>query len=284
MNCQNFSYERSDCSQLEKIEISLLLEGIFQHYGFDFRNYAFPTVRRRIWHRIQAEGLESVSALQERVLHDSKVMKRLFDDFSINVTEMFRDPEFFASFRQKIIPKLKDLSFIRIWHAGCSTGEEVVSMAIILQEEGLYDKAKIYATDMNQYPLSVAKKAIFPLEKMKKYTKNYLDAGGKKSFSKYYVVDGETANFSPSLIKNVVFAQHNLVTDQSFNEFHVIICRNVLIYFNQELQNGVHNLFHESLALGGFLGLGNKEDIKFVKKGKCYKEIDATQRIFQKHK
>src|SRR5690625_3796317 len=267
---------------LEKLEIKLLLQGIYEWYGYDYRNYSYHSIRRRIWHRVQAEEVGHVLELLEKVLHDPVCMQRLMADFSINVTEMFRDPLFFYHFRKEIVPILRTYPSIRIWHAGCSTGEEVYSMAILLQEEGLYDKAKIYATDMNPNVLRIAKNGEFPIFKMKKYTTNYLEAGGKRAFSEYYKVRNNKVEFRPSLSKNIIFAQHNLVTDRSFNEFHVILCRHVLIYFNHDLQDSVHQLFYESLAMSGILGLGDKETISSTEKADYYKEIAGKQKLYQK--
>ncbi|MGM0876067.1 MAG: CheR family methyltransferase [Bacillota bacterium] len=269
-------------TELEKIEIDLLLEGIYRHYGFDFRNYVFSSIRRRIWHRIHSENLVTVSALQEKVLHDPRIMKSLLEDFSITVTEMFRDPSFYKAFRKKIIPILKEYPEIRIWHAGCSTGEEVYSMAILLYEEGLYSKARIYATDINESAIETAKQGLFPLKKMQLYTKNYLHSGGRKAFSEYYTVKDGQATFHSFLGENIVFAQHNLAVDHSFNEFHVIICRNVMIYFNSTLQNRVHELFHNSLVLSGILGIGNKEDLAFTSHSACYEEMDTNEKLYRK--
>ncbi|MGM0881442.1 MAG: CheR family methyltransferase [Bacillota bacterium] len=276
--------EAEEIDELERIEVELFLEAIYRYYGCDFRNYVTPSIRRRIWHRIHAENLSTVSGLQEKVLHDRRVLKKLLSDFSINVTEMFRDPNFFAAFRKKIIPLLKDYPSIRIWHAGCSTGEEVYSMSILLHEEGLYHKTRIYATDMNEDVIEEAKSGAFPLEKMQTYTKNYVNAGGMKAFSEYYTVKNERAVFHPFLSENIVFAQHNLAVDGSFNEFHVIICRNVMIYFNPVLMNRVHNLFYESLACSGFLGLGNKESIAFTSQTANYEEMDANEKLYRKIK
>lgn len=270
--------------ELEKIEIQLLLEGIFLRHGFDFRNYTLSFIQRRIWHRIRTEKLTSISALQEKVLHDPRAMERLLDDFSINVTEMFRNPGFFQAFRTKVIPLLGDYADIRIWIAGCSTGEEVYSMAILLHEEGLYEKTRIYATDIREDVLINAKQGVFPLDKMQKYTKNYFQAGGTKAFSEYYTAKHDYVSFHPFLKENIFFTQHNLVTDRSFNEFHVIFCRNVMIYFNKLLQDHVHKLFNESLGLWGVLGLGNREGIKFTNYGECYEEIDSDEKLFRKIK
>lgn len=271
-------------SELEKIEIELLLEGIYRYSGFDFRNYSFPFLNRRIWDRIRAEKVSSISGLQERLFQDPFVMKKILNDFSINVTEMFRDPGFFLSFRKNIVPFLRNIPYIRIWHAGCSTGEEVYSIAILLHEEGLYEKTRIYATDINENALKIGKKGKFSLNKMQLYTKNYIAAGGKSAFSEYYTAEHENATFHSFLTKNVVFAQHNLATDRSFNEFHVIICRNVMIYFNKTLQNTVYNLLHESLCLSGILGLGSKEGIKFTSIANSYKEVDTYEKLYCKIK
>lgn len=267
---------------LERIEIDLLLEGIFRHYGFDFRSYAYSSLKRRLWKRITAEGMSSVSELQDRVLHDPAMMEKLLLDLSINVSAMYRDPTFYRAFREKVVPVLRTYPFIRIWHAGCSTGEEVYSMAILLEEEGLYERARIYATDINEVVLHTAKSGIYPADKMKEYTQNYLRAGGQRSFSDYYVAKYDGAIFNSSLARNIVFSQHNLVTDRSFAEFHVILCRNVMIYFDRKLQDRVHALFYESLVPFGFLGLGSKESLRFSKYETCYEEIDARDKIYRR--
>ena len=267
---------------LERIEIELLLEGIHRHYGFDFRSYAYASVRRRLWKRIQAEGLRNVSELQAHVLHDQEVMERLLLDLSVNVTSMFRDPHFYLAFRQEVLPLMRTYPFIRIWHAGCSTGEEVYSMAILLEEEGLYDRSRLYATDINDVVLQRARTGIFPLDRMQEYTENYLKAGGKRSFSEYYTAKYGGALFSSSLMRNVVFAQHNLVTDRSFAEFNVIFCRNVLIYFDKTLQQRVHGLFYESLVNFGILALGAKESLRFSKYEACYERLHPDEKIYRK--
>jgi chemotaxis protein methyltransferase CheR len=270
--------------EIERIEIELLLEAVYRYYGYDFRNYAPPFVQRRIRHRVQKENLSSISALQEKILRDSGVIEGFLSDFSVNVTEMYRDPTFFQSFRTKIIPLIKDYPSIRLWHVGCSTGEEVYSMSILLHEEGIYEKTRIYATDINKSVLEKARLGSFPLNRMQLYTKNYIEAGGKRAFSEYYKAVDDKVFFHPYLQKNVVFAQHNLVTDQSFNEFDIIICRNVLIYFNKILQNHVHNLLYNSLSQSGFLGLGIREGIKFTSYEHCYGEFDASEKLYRKVK
>jgi len=269
-------------SELERIEIELLLEGVFRHYGFDFRSYAYASVRRRLWKRIEDEGLSSVSELQALVLHDPGAMERLLLDLSINVTAMFRDPVFYREFRALVVPLLRTYPFIRIWHAGCSTGEEVYSMAILLEEEGLLERARIYATDINAVVLQQARAGIFPLTRMQEYTENYIKAGGNRSFSEYYTAKYDGALFSPLLTKNVVFSQHNLVTDRSFAEFNVIFCRNVLIYFDATLQNRVHALFYDSLAMFGILALGSKESLRGSEYEPCYERLHPREKLFRK--
>lgn len=270
--------------KLEKIEIELLLKGLYEWCGYDFRNYAYYSIRRRIWHRVHAEKLSTITSLLDKILHDSDCLQRLISDFSINVTEMFRDPSFFLSFREQVIPMLQTYPSIRIWHAGCSTGEEVYSMAILLHEAGLYEKTKIFATDMNSNVLKTAKSGCFPLEHMKKYTNNYMQAGGERAFSDYYSVMKNGVKFHQYLSKNIVFAQHNLATDRSFNEFHVILCRNVLIYFDKSLQSKVHQLFHDSLGPLGILGLGDKETILNKEIADSYEPINKKQKLYKKVK
>jgi chemotaxis protein methyltransferase CheR len=267
---------------VDEIELALLLEGVYRRYGFDFREYAPASLRRRVWRRVHAEELSTISALQDKLLHDPACMERLLLDLSINVTAMFRDPTFYVAFRQKVVPQLRTYPFTRIWVAGCSTGEEVYSLAILLQEEGVYDRTRIYATDINQSVLDRARTGVFPLDKMREYTQNYIRSGGERAFSEYYLAKYDGAQFQRSLVENVVFAQHNLVSDRSFNEFNVIICRNVMIYFDRALQNRVHHLFYESLMTFGVLALGAKESIKFSPFEDRYEELDAGERLYKK--
>lgn len=264
------------------LEIDLLLEAIYRMSGFDFRQYSRSSISRRIYNRMKIGSIPTISRLLEKVIHEDGFLEQILNDFSINVTEMFRNPSFFKAFRKEVIPQLRDYPEIRIWHAGCATGEEVFSMAILLEEEGLMDKTVIYATDMNEHVLQKAKHGAFPIHKMQSYTKNYMLAGGIHAFSEYYKADHQYAYFLPSLLENIIFAQHNLVTDQSFNEFHVIICRNVLIYFSPALQNQVQQLFYESLSVKGFLGLGDKETLRFAELMPKYQEIVGKERIYQK--
>lgn len=276
--------EDKSTDQLEKLEIELLLKGLYEWCGYDFRNYAYHSMRRRIWHRVHAEKLTSITALLDKLLHDPECLQRTISDFTIHVTEMFRDPLFFLHFRNEVVPLLQTYPSIRIWHAGCSTGEEVYSMAILLHEVGLYEKTKIFATDIDTKVLTIAKSGSFPIQHMKKNTNNYMIAGGERAFSDYYNVSENHVKFHSFLSKNIVFAQHNLATDRSFNEFHVILCRNVLIYFDKSLQAKVHELFHESLCTLGILGLGDKETITSSTVSEFYEPINLKQKLYKKIK
>jgi chemotaxis protein methyltransferase CheR len=267
---------------VEEIEIALLLEAIYRRYGFDFREYAPASLKRRLWRRASAEGLETMSALQNRVLRDPECMERLLLDLSINVTAMFRDPSFYASFREHVAPLLRTYPFTRVWIAGCSTGEEVYSLAIVLDEEGLLERCRIYATDINEAVLERARLGVFSIDKMQDYTHNYLRAGGTRAFSEYYLASYDGAVFDRRLVENAVFAQHNLVSDKAFNEFHVIVCRNVMIYFDRVLQRRVFALFHDSLVHLGVLGLGRKESIRFSDHADRYEELDDVERLYRK--
>jgi chemotaxis protein methyltransferase CheR len=268
--------------ELEELEIRLLLEGIFAHYGFDFRDYALASIRRRIATQMRAESVPSVSGLQDRVLHDPACMERLLLALTVHVTSMFRDPSFYAAFRERVVPVLRTYPFVRIWHAGCSTGEEVYSLAILLHEEGLYPRCRIYATDASEAVLRAAKRGIFPASAMREYTENYMKGGGKGAFSEYYTAMYEGAVFRSHLQENVVFAQHNLATDSSFNEFNVILCRNVMIYFNEKLQERVQRLIYGSLDHLGVLALGRKESLRFTPHEECYEELERDEKIFRK--
>jgi chemotaxis protein methyltransferase CheR len=267
----------------EEVELRLLLEAVFQVYGFDFREYAPGSMRRRVRHLIREEGLSTISALQDRVLHDPQALPRLVQGLSVSVTSMYRDPGFFRAFREKAVPVLRTYPMVRVWHAGCSTGEEVYSMAALLEEEGLYDRCQIYATDMNEDALQQAARGAFPLAAMREHTARYLAAGGRRSFSEYYTVRArDVVVFDPRLRRNVVFAQHNLVTDRSFNEFNAILCRNVLIYFSRALQERVHSLLYESLGRLGFLGLGSKETVQFTPFEHSYQVLDPVHKLYRK--
>jgi chemotaxis protein methyltransferase CheR len=267
---------------LEDIEVQLLLEKIYSYWGYDFRNYAFSSLKRRIQSCIYSEGLFNISQLQEKILDDKACLDRFVLNITVNVTSMFRDPSFYIAFRNEVIPLLRTYPFIRIWHAGCSTGEEVYSMAILLQEEGLYQRCRIYATDLNEKVLQKAKSGIFSLNLIQNHTELYIQSGGKKPFSEYYTAADENAIFRASLRENIIFAQHNLVIDSSFNEFNVILCRNVLIYFNKNLQNHVHKLFYHSLSSFGIIGLGKQESIRFTPYEHKYQELVNSQKLYRR--
>jgi chemotaxis protein methyltransferase CheR len=231
---------------------------------------------------MSVEHFSSISQMQEKVLRDKNFFIDLLEDLSINVTEMFRDPDFYKSFRKNVVPTLKTYPFIKIWHAGCSTGEEVYSLAILLQEEGLLNRCQVYATDFNRKVLEVAKHGIYQTQELEKFQRNYTKSGGKGQLSDYYTLKYGSIKFDQSLSKRVVFADHNLVTDHVFAEVNLILCRNVLIYFNRELQSKVINLFHESLTHSGHLCLGSKESLRFTQHEQNFSDIDAKQKIFKK--
>ncbi|XDD48640.1 protein-glutamate O-methyltransferase CheR [Leptospira sp. WS92.C1] len=267
---------------ISEIEIALLLEAIYQKCGYDFRQYSEAHIKRRLSSRLAISGLKTVSEMQFQVLHNEQFAYTLLHDLSITVTEMFRDPEFYKSLRQNVIPILKTYPFIKIWHAGCSSGEEAYSMAILLREEGLYERSMIYATDFNQKILDKAKAGVFQNDLIKDYTNNYQMSGGLESFSDYYTSNYNMFIMDQSLKKNIVWANHNMVTDSVFAEVHVIFCRNVLIYFKKNLQENIHLLFYESLINGGVLCLGSKEGLYFTDLKYKYDELDKKQKIFKK--
>ena len=268
----------------KKVELNIqgLLEAIYHTYGYDFRNYSEAHIKRRVMNRMAMSGIKDITELQAKVLNEEAFASILLQDLSINVTEMFRDPGFYKSLREKVMPILKTYPFIKIWHAGCSTGEEVYSMAIVLQEEGLADRTTIYATDFNQHVLNQGKEGIFSNRLMKEYTANYQLSGGKESFSDYYISDDNNVIMNQSLKNKIVWANHNLVTDSVFAEVNLILCRNVLIYFDRQLQNNVQTLFHNSLMNGGILCLGSKESLRFTDFHDTYAVLDEKQRIFKK--
>jgi len=271
-----------DDIEIQNIELQLLLQAIYLRYGYDFRNYARASIKRRVHYRLAQTGLTSISALQQKLLYDVPFFETLLLDLSINVTEMFRDPSFYLALRTKVVPALRDFAFLKIWHAGCSTGEEVYSMAILLKEEGLYDRTQIYATDMNEVALKQARAGIFPLKRLQHYTINYQKAGGQEAFSDYYAADYEHVVMDKSLKDNILFSDHNLATDGVFGEMNLIMCRNVLIYFNRSLQNRALGLFLESLAPRGFLCLGSKESIRLSDHSDAFEDWDREEKIYIK--
>jgi chemotaxis protein methyltransferase CheR len=265
---------------LEDLEIRLLLEGVWSCYGYDFRDYALTSIRRRVRFFMEEEGLSTVTSVQDRVLHDPLALRRFLRALSVNVTAMFRDPSFYRALREVVVPVMRTYPAVRIWHAGCATGEEVYSVAILLREEGLYDRCRLYATDINDAVLRQAQRGELPLSSMRENTRHYIEAGGGHGFARWYKTRDGRAVLDPELRRNIVFAQHNLATDGSFNDFHLVVCRNVLIYFNRTLQDRVHRLLYDSLVRFGFLGLGLKETMRFTPHEGHYEEL--PERLYRK--
>jgi chemotaxis protein methyltransferase CheR len=264
------------------IELKLLMEAIFLKYSYDFRNYTGASQKRRVRYALEQLRLPNVSALQERVLHDPTVFAQLLQYLTIPVSEMFRDPGYFLTLRQQVVPVLQTYPSVKVWVAGCSTGEEAWSLAILLREEGLLERTQIYATDINPASLDKARQGIFPMEAVRGYTANYQRAGGRQAFSDYYTAAYDAARFDPSLCANAVFADHSLATDSVFAETQLVSCRNVLIYFNRALQDRALGLFHESLCHRGFLGLGAKESIDFSSFSTRFDTLARAERIYRK--
>lgn len=244
-------------------DITLLLNDLFELYGYDFTSYAPASLKRRILRLYSLDKFPSFAEFRYKVRNDETYLKRFVEEITVNVTEMFRDPHFYKTLRKEVLPAIGTKPFIRIWHAGCSTGEEVYSMAILLKESNLLHKSLLYATDINPSAVAQAKSGIFALHQMKQHSENYIESGGQEDFSKYYIANYGQAKFNSELSEKIIFATHNLVSDSSFNEFDLILCRNVLIYFDKDLQERVFKLFDESMATLGFLALGTKETIKF---------------------
>ncbi len=266
----------------QNLELDLLLEAIFQKYGYDFRSYSRASIKRRVLGGLARTGLESISKMQHEVIHDPVFFASLINELTVSVTEMFRDPCFFAAVRSKVVPILAQQPFIKLWHAGCASGEEVYSMAIVLSEAGLLDKTRIYATDLNVTMIDRARDGIFPIDKIKTYTSGYQQAGGVESFSQYYTARYDSAVLKSSLKENIVFADHNLTTDACFGEMDMIVCRNVLIYFGRDLQSRVVKLFSQSLAEGGFFCLGAKESLRLVRGDHGFERFGRKERIYRK--
>lgn len=277
------SNQRDDApDDVEGLELDLFLEGVYRQYGYDFRSYARSSLRRRLANIMRAEGVTTISALQDRVLHDRATWDRCLQGISVNVSAMFRDPNFFLAFRQVAVPMLRTYPFIRIWQAGASLGEEAYSLAILLQEEGLYERSLIYATDINDAALRQARDGIYPADLMQRYTHNYLAAGGTRSFSEYYTARYDFAILRPALRDNIVFSQHNLVSDGPFNEFNVVLCRNVMIYFTRPLQEHALGLLHASLGKFGILGLGAGESLRLTHFDKLYEPLVEGQKLYKR--
>jgi chemotaxis protein methyltransferase CheR len=267
---------------IESIEVDLLLEAIYRAFGYDFRSYARASIERRTRLLLSTSGCCTVSEMIGKVLRDKEFFNSLVHHFSICVTEMFRDPFVYRTIRSAVVPVLRTWPHVKVWHAGCATGEEVYSLAIVLKEEGLYDRTTIFATDFNDASLRQAKTGIYAISKLQNATRNYQKAGGKDSFTQYYHARYDAAALDGSLRERITFANHNLVADNVFGEMHLIFCRNVLIYFNCELQNRVLQLFTESLAHGGFLCLGAREELQFSQVSKLYEAVDRKAKIYKK--
>ncbi|HCY85274.1 MAG TPA: chemotaxis protein CheR [Desulfobacteraceae bacterium] len=266
----------------ETIEMKLLLEAIHLKYGYNFKDYANAHTKRRLRNRLKMSGMTTYTDMMRRIIYDEPFFNELLMDLSINVTEMFRDPWFYLKVREELIPRLKTYSFIKVWHAGCSAGQEVYSMSILLEEEGMKKRSQVYATDFNELILEKAKAGIYPLDVMKTYTSNYQKAGGTGDFSDYYTADDKNVILKRGLREKVLFSSHNLVTDGVFGEMHLIFCRNVLIYFNRKLQNQVLQLFYDSLIPGGYLCLGSKESLKFTDFTDRFDVVSKKEKIYRK--
>jgi chemotaxis protein methyltransferase CheR len=262
--------------------LRLLLETVHEQSGFDFRDYAAPSILRRAARAAIELNCDGIAALHRRLREDPAALGRLLRLLPVHTTAMFRDPGFFLELREKVIPALSSHHFIRVWVAGCSTGEELYSVAILLREEGLAGRCRIYATDLSDEAVERARRGIFPISAMQDYSRNYRQAGGALPFSDYYTANSEHAVFHPELVERVVFATHNLASDASFNAFHLILCRNVMIYFNRDLQERVQRLLHQSLAVGGYLGLGRSETLRFAAVRTAYEPLDILERLLRK--
>jgi len=273
---------QEDLLENQDIEIRLLIEAIYQKYGYDFRNYSQAHIKRRILNRFNLSGMKHLTDMIREALNNHKFVDQILMDLSITVTEMYRDPGFYKALREEVIPILKTYPFIKIWHAGCASGEEVYSMAIMLKEEGLYQKTQIYATDFNPVIIRQARDGIYPIHRMKEFTANYQKSGGKGAFSDYYTANYDSVKLLETLKKNIVFATHNLVTDSVFAEVNLVICRNVLIYFDRILQDKVIGLFVDSLPGGGILCLGSKENLQYSSHYNLFKPLIPSERIYIK--
>ena len=267
---------------VEEIEIKLLLDGVALRYGYDFREYALAPLKRSIASGMAGEGVATISAYQDRLLHDTSSMQRFLSGVGVNVTSMFREPDAWRCIRDEVIPRFRTYPSLRIWIAGCATGEEVYSMAIMLEEEGLYERSRIYATDLNEDSLVIARTGGYPLARLLAGESGYARSGGRGHISDFYSVTGTTARFQRELQRNVTWAPHNLVSDGSFNEFHLILCANVLIYFRPSLQERAHRLFYDSLVRSGYLALGEKESLVFSPESSRYEQLRDGVKVFHK--
>lgn len=268
--------------KIEDLEIQLLLEALFQRYHYDFRHYARASIKRRLFQARDQLGFASISAMQDRVLHDPDMLPRLLGYLTVQVSEMFRDPSYFRALRENVLPHLRTYPSLKVWTAGCSAGEELYSLAILFREEGLYERTLFYATDINPDALSAAEAGVYPLDRIRKFTENHQKSGGKSSLSDYYTADYGRAVFDKSLRSRVVFSDHSLVTDAVFAEMHLISCRNVMIYFDRPLQDRAIGLFRDSLTRKGFLGLGSKESLRFSTHAAAFSDFTPDEKIYQR--
>lgn len=262
-------------------EVEQLIRDVYERYGYDFSQYSRASFKRRVNRICVIDKFPGFAELRYRILNDADYLRHFIEEITVNVTEMFRDPYFFKALREDIIPQLGTYPLIRIWVAGCSTGEEAYSIAILLKEAGLYHKSLIYGTDINPSVLETARAGVFPLQQMKAYSENYILSGGKKDFSDYYTANYDSAKFDESLKQKLILSTHNLAADSSFNSFQLIICRNVLIYFEKTLQERVFRLFDNSLEPLGYLALGSKETLRFSRLCAHYQQV-GDQRIWKK--
>ena len=267
---------------IEEIEVRLLLDAIRLRYGYDFREYATRPLRKSIYDAMASEGISTISTYQDRILHDEPSMHRLLNIVGVGVTGMFREADLMRCLRDEVVPVFRTYPSVRIWMVGCATGEEVYSIAILLQEEGLLRRAGIYATDLNEDALAVARIGAYPLDAVRSYEERYEASGGRGKLSDHYNVSGRIARFHPSLQRHVTWARHNLVTDTSFNEFHLIVCANVLIYFRPSLQERAHRLFVDSLVRLGFLALGKGESLVFSPESSRYRQVRNGVSLFRR--
>lgn len=266
---------------LQHFEINQLLDAIYFRYGYDFRDYARASLERKILHRVSLSKLQSVADMNRKILHDAQFFNLFLKDMSVTVTEMFRDPYVFKKLETTVFQQLKTYSRVNIWHVGCATGEEAYSMAILLHENGLLKRTRIYATDYNNHSLDIAKKGVYCEQKIMQFSQSYLKAGGKHQLSDYYDSQNQLGTFKQNLKEHITFANHNLMKDQVFAQMHLILCRNVLIYFNPALQNRVLKLFNDSLVHRGFLVLGDKESLEFNDEKESFESIAKKERIYQ---
>lgn len=273
---------KSSAAKTEELEFRLLLEALYRKYHYDFRNYSLASVKRRLTQAKARFNCANYSALQEKILHDESILPQLISYLTVQVSEMFRDPSFFRALREDVVPHLKTYPSLKVWVAGCSSGEELYSLAILFREEGLENKTIFYATDINGEALKKAERGVYELDRIALFTENHRKAGGKTSLSEYYTAAYGSARFDKSLRKNAVFSDHSLVSDSVFAETQLISSRNVLIYFNRELQDRAIGLFKDSLVRKGFLGVGAKENLRFSSHADSFLEFSPGERIYQK--